>query len=169
MPSEAPAVAPAATARHPHAPMPPSEPSPVPRRVEFQPRRGLQNLLGLLVSLSLLSALATCWVAYESRENRDIVLAGIMAALAFVLASIRATINPVHLLIDSGQLHISRGHLQEVHDLTSQYTDVRVEGDPSSRSWAVVISRYDAPTTRITHDQVDGRAFVPVVRYWRGD
>lgn len=155
--------------RHQHVPLPSAAAPAVPRRVEFTPRRALQRLLGLLVFLSLAAAATTSWLAYESREVRDIVFAGIMVAMAVVLASIRATINPVQLIIEGGQLYLRQGHLNEFHDLTSPYTDVTVTGDPAGSKWEVTISRHDAPTRRIGHDIVDGKAFVPVVRYWRAE
>lgn len=164
----APELLPEDTALPRTSPVAPELP-PVSRRVEFAPRRALRRLLAALVLISLLAAAATSWMAWRTGVESDVVMAGIMAALAFVLASIRATIKPIRLVIDGGQLFVSQGHLQEIHDLTSRYTDVRVEGDPSSRSWAVVITRYDAPTRRITHDVVDGEAFVRVLRYWRPD
>lgn len=155
--------------RHEHVPIPDLAAPTVARRTEFAPRRALQRLLGLLVLLALLAAVATSALAWHTRETRDVVFAGIMVALAFVLASIRATINPVDLIIEAGQLHVRHGHLQEVHDLTSAYTDVTITGDENTPTWEVVISRYDAPTRRIGHDVVDGAAFVPVVLYWRPD
>ncbi len=145
----------------------PTPARPVPRRVEFTPRQATHRLLTALVLAALVTTGVAGWIAWRTGSQVDIVVAGIFGALALVLTSIRATIVPVRLVIDAGQLTVARGRVIEVHDLTSRYSRILLQGDPQTKQWQILLERPDAAPTVVDHDVVDGAEFVRVVEYWR--
>jgi hypothetical protein len=131
--------------------------------VEFKPKAGPRRLVALLVLGGVVASAYAGWTAYEQRTAVSYGIAGTVAALTIILWAAWATSPVAHLHVHGGVLEVMRAGRTERFDLTSHYTQLRIEGSPRSSRWKVLIDRPAGTPFVIDRTMVDPKAFTRVL------
>ena len=138
--------------------------------VEFKPRAGGRRVVGVVTLLGLGASAYLGWVAYQQRSTFSYAIVATVFVLILVLWAVWASTPVTHLHVHGGVLEVRRGGKTSRFDLTSHYTQLRVEGKPTSSRWRVLIDRPTDVPFIIDRSMVDPRAFMKVLRaYHRVD
>jgi hypothetical protein len=127
-----------------------------------------RTLAGLLLAFAVLGTVVLAVRLEESRSSEDLVSlllgGGVVVALWAVL--IASTPQVVTLRGSLLTIHNRRG--EECFDLAGGLQPVDVVGDPSRRTWAILLHRADRTSVVLRRHDVVATELDPIVRHYRG-
>lgn len=136
-------------------------------RIEFKPRTGARRLAALVLVLALVATAASAYAAWQEPRTPQIGTAVVFAVLTGLIWAVRAGSAPARLVVQGGQLEITRGGSRHVFDLASRYTPIEVVGEPGERGWRVLFLRRGMTPYVIDSSVVDPHEFMAVLRRYR--
>lgn len=133
--------------------------------VRFTPVRTRRLVASLAALVALAAAAVAAYAAWQSRDTTSVGLAAGLGAVTLLLLRLRAGVTTAHVTIDaSGRLEIRRGTSRTVFDLASGYTPIDELGEPTDRSWRVLIQRKGMRPFVVDRRLVRPQEFSPVLR-----
>lgn len=133
--------------------------------VHFTPVRTLHRVASVALLVGLAATAITAYAAWRTRAPNDIAVAAAAGLVTLLVARIRggATVARVS-IAPGGRLEIARGDARTVFDLGSGYAPVDELGEPTERSWRVLIQRRGMRPYVVDRTLVRPREFSPILR-----
>lgn len=136
--------------------------------VRFTPVRARRVAVTLAVLTALVATSLAAYAAWQSPSPRSTGLAVGLGMLVLLLLRLRSSVQVAQVSIaPGGRLEVRRDGSRTVFDLGSGYAPVDELGEPTDRTWRVLIQRKGMKPFVVDRRLVRPQEFSPVLRRYR--